>query len=259
MKDLSFHRNSSRAFGLACLLGASGVAGAAALPLDEFAALSRSCAPHVAVETTAAVARTESGLDVLAIHDNTTGRTYKPATREAAIVLTSELVNVGRHSVDLGIMQINSANFAWLGMSISDAFDPCRSLAAADQVLVRGYVAPAPGADQQQALHAALSRYNTGSPARGIANGYVSRIQASAEVIVPAIRLRGDGPASALAPAPLGGGVPVLVQPLPPPPASWDVYARARATHGQQARPYTPGDIVRLQRMTDQQAVPTAR
>ena len=259
MKDLSFHKSSSRAFALACLLGAPAAADAAVLPLDEFAALSRSCAPHVALETTAAVARTESGLDVLAIHDNTTGRTYKPATREAAVVLTSELINVARHSVDAGIMQINSLNFAWLGMSISDAFDPCRSLAAAEQVLVRGYVAPAPGADQQQALHAALSRYNTGSPARGIANGYVSRIQASAEVIVPAIRLRADGPASAVAAAPLGGGVPVLVQPLPPPPASWDVYARARVSHGQQARPYAPGDTVRLQRMTDQQAVPAAR
>ena len=230
---------------------------AAALDLGDFARLSRACAPHVALETAAAVARTESGFDTLAMHDNTTGRTFKPATRETAAALATKLVNVSRHSVDLGIMQINSANFAWLGMSIIDAFDPCRSLAAADQVLVAGYAAPAAAVDQQQALAQALSRYNTGSPARGIANGYVARIQASAEVIVPAIRLRGDG--AAPSPAPLGGGVPVLVQPLPPPPASWDVYARARAAHGQQARPYAPGQPIRLQRMTDQQAVPNAR
>ena len=124
-------------------------------------------------------------------------------------------------------------------MTITDAFDPCRSMAGADRVLVQGYVPPAPGSDQQPALHQALSRYNTGDPGRGVANGYVGRVQASAEVVVPAIRLRGDGDASP-APAPLGGNIPVLMQPLPPPPASWDVYGQARAARGQAAAAYSP-------------------
>ncbi len=198
--------------------------------LALFAQLAASCAPHVAVETLAAVARTESGFDALTLHDNTTGRSYHPATSGDAIALAVELVTVARHSVDLGLMQINGANLPRLGLTLADAFDPCRNLAAADQVLVAGYAAPVLGADTQPAVRQALSRYNTGDPAHGLANGYVGRVQASAELVVPALRIRGDIPAEQ--PAPLGGGAPILAQPLPLPPPSWDVYGQAKAAHG---------------------------
>ena len=211
--------------------------------LALFTQLAASCAPHVAVETLAAVARTESSFDALAMHDNTTGRTFHPVTQDEAIALATELIVAERHSVDLGLMQINSLNFPSLGMTITDAFDPCRSMAGADRVLVQGYVVPAAGSDQQQALHQALSRYNTGDPARGVADGYVRKVQASAEVIVPAIRLRGDGNASP-APLPSSGNAPVLVQPLPPPPASWDVYGQARAARGQGVAAYSPNRVI---------------
>lgn len=242
----------------------------------------------MAVETTAAVARTESGFDPLAIHDNATGRSFKPGTREEAIALATELVVVNRHSVDLGLMQINSANLARLGMTITDAFDPCRSLIAADRMLVEGYTMPPPGGDQQQALHQTLSRYNTGHPLRGLdrelgGNGYVTRVQASAEVIVPALRLRGGVDPSVAPAARFGGGAPVLVQRLSPPPASWDVYGQAKAARGQGAVVYspnrlppapaqtaqssapapalapTPGGPVQLRRFTNQQAANDAR
>lgn len=254
--------------------------------LALFAQLAASCAPRVAVETLAAVARTESGFDTLAIHDNATGRSFKPATRAEAIALATELVAVQQHSVDLGLMQINSANFPRLGMTITDAFDPCRSLAAADRVLVEGYARSGPDGDEQVALHRALSRYNTGSPLRGLGrdaggNGYVTRVQASAGVVVPAIRLRGEATAETRSVAPLGGGAPITVQPLPPPPASWDVYGQARAARGQGAVAYSanrpmqtpsvvvqppapaptpaPGGPVQLRRLTNQQAVNDAR
>lgn len=246
--------------------------------LAMFAQLAASCAPQVAVETLAAVARTESGFNHLAIHDNTTRRSHKVSSRAEAIALATELVVVDQHSVDLGIMQINSANFPRLGMTVTDAFDPCRSLAAAQRVLMDGYAAPVAGDDQQPALQQALSRYNTGHPVRGVANGYVQRVQASAEVVVPAIRLRGDpsiGNSSVPVPAPLGGGTPVLVQPLPPPPASWDVYGQARAARGQSAVTYSPnraltapvmqapgpapGEPIQLRRVTNQQASNDAR
>ncbi len=178
-----------------------GAAFAAPLPLSAFAQLASSCAPHVAVETLAAVARTESGFDALTLHDNTTGRSYHPATSADAVALAVELATVARHSVDLGLMQINGANLPRLGLTLADAFDPCRNLAAADQVLVAGYAAPAPGADTQPAVQQALSRYNTGDPAHGLANGYVGRVQASAELVVPALRVHGDTPADQPAPA----------------------------------------------------------
>ena len=207
------------------------LAHAAPLPLSTFAQLAASCAPHNAVETLAAVARTESGFDPFALHDNTTGRTYHPTTQEDAIASGVELATVERHSVDFGLMQINSGNFARLGLTLSDAFDPCHNLAAADRVLLDGYTAPAPGEDPQPAVQQAISRYNTGDPARGFANGYVNRVQAAAEQVVPALRLRGEAVGDQ--PGLLGSAAPVLAQPLPPPPATWDVYGQAKASRTQ--------------------------
>ncbi len=228
-------RNSAclAALCLLAVLCRPGNASAAQLPLATFAQLAASCAPHVALETLAAVARTESGFDALTLHDNTTGHTYHPTTREDAIASGIELATVGRHSVDVGLMQINSANLARLGLTLADAFDPCRNLAAADRVLVDGYTAPELGQDPQPAVQQALSRYNTGDASRGVSNGYVGRVQASAELVVPALRLRGE--AAPDQPGPLGSGAPVTAQPLPPPPASWDVYGQAKASRGQGA------------------------
>ena len=191
------------------------------IDLALFLQLAASCAPHVAPETLAAVARTESSFEELSIHDNTTRRTIQAAGRAEAVAVATDAISTQRHSVDLGLMQINSANLPWLGMSIADAFDACRSLAAADRVLVAGYV-PTGQRDQQEALRQALSRYNTGDPARGVANGYVARVQAAAEVVVPAIRLRA-GPADAAQPRS------VALPTVTAPPPAWDVYRQARA------------------------------
>ena len=197
------------------------------VPLSLFAQLAASCAPAVHVDTLAAVARAESGFNALAIHLNG-GGAEPAATREDAILRATELIVVQRRSVDLGLMQVNSANLPALGLSIADAFDPCRSLAAGARLLAEGYAAArASGeADPRQALRTALSRYNTGDPTRGFANGYVAKVQAAAEPVVPALRL-GDGAASP--PAGAGqGGAPAELAPAAGPP-SWDVYGQARA------------------------------
>jgi type IV secretion system protein VirB1 len=138
---------------LALLLTASVIpdrAQASLVTPDTFAKLAAACAPSVAPETLAAVARTKSGFDDTDVHDNTTGRTYRPATRAEAIALATELVVVDRHLVDLGLMQINSANLADVHLTITDAFDPCHSLTASARVLVGHHVAPATGSGDPQ-------------------------------------------------------------------------------------------------------------
>jgi type IV secretion system protein VirB1 len=207
------------------------------LTAAAFVQLAAVCGPSVHVETLASVARAESGLDPLAIHDNTTGRTYRLGTTIEAVQLAGDLITVKRHSVDLGLMQVNSANLSGLGLSIADSFDPCKNIGAGARVLVASYQAPATGVDAQPALLQALSRYNTGRPDRGFFNGYVRRVQYAAGQIVPAIRLAGapqsnDGAANDPAPLPVA----------PPPPPSWDVYAQARyarLNRGEQGRPPT--------------------
>ena len=88
-----------------------------------------------------------------------------------------------------------------------------RSLEAGARVLAEGYAAAARGeVDPQRALRVALSRHNTGHPERGFANGDVGRVEASAERVVPAMRLRGEA----------------SVNPTPPAPPAWDVFGQAR-------------------------------
>jgi type IV secretion system protein VirB1 len=192
------------------------------LSLALFTQLAASCAPSVHVDTLAAIARTESGFHVHAIHDNADGRSYLPARLEEAIAIATDLVSAKRHSVDVGLMQVNSANLSSLGLSLAQAFDPCLSLKAGARVLAASYQPPPAGQDPQPALLQALSRYNTGHPARGFANGYVARVVASAEQVVPAIRLGASpvsGPAESTTLAPTF---------MASPPPAWEVFGRAR-------------------------------
>ena len=133
-----------------------------------FAKITTACSSGDAINTLASVAKTESGFDTLAIHDNTAGVTFQPTNEADARKLARSLIIDRGHSVDLGLMQINSANLLRIGMSIDDAFDACHSIAASARILKDGY---------QQALREAFSRYNTGSPVRGFANGYVRRVE----------------------------------------------------------------------------------
>lgn len=68
---------------------------------------------------------------------------------------------------DVGLMQINERNFQWLGLTEATALDPCESLRAARDLLQ------------------SYSRYNTGSPTRGFANGYVRNAMASIASVHP--------------------------------------------------------------------------
>jgi hypothetical protein len=97
------------------------------------------------------------------------------------MVLAEDRLRKG-HSVDLGLMQINSGNLASLGLGVKDAFDPCRSLDAAHRILLAGFAAGSSEAERQAAILITLSRYNTGRPLTGIVNGYVKQVIAAENV-----------------------------------------------------------------------------
>ncbi|MEO6783701.1 MAG: transglycosylase SLT domain-containing protein [Bradyrhizobium sp.] len=154
--------------------------------------LSGQCAATVAPGTLLSFARAESGLDPLAIHSNANGRSYHPAAKAEAVAIASSMVAHGEQP-DLGFMQINAANFAFLRLSISDAFELCPSLAAGARILHTGYdPCMDAGGEAQACLRRAASLYNTGSPDRGFANGYVRLIAATAQHVIPEIRAAGD-------------------------------------------------------------------
>lgn len=189
---------------------------AASLSDADFATLAARCAPGVPEKVLRGVARTESNFYPWRLHDNSTHASANPASLANAEAQATAWIAEG-HSVDLGLMQINSANLPALGMTIGAALDPCASLAAGAAVLRAAYGGGPVGSGQQAALLMALSIYNTGSPLKGIMNGYAMRVMRHA-----------DEAASGFSASPL----PPANEPGMPP--AWDVsatgsYAR---THG---------------------------
>lgn len=135
------------------------------------------CAPLVDPVTIAAVVQNESGGNPLAMHDNTSGRSYSPGSVGDAVELAKRLIADG-HSVDLGLAQINSKNLQWIGMTVEQSFDACSNLQASQQVLVDAYKRA--GGD----LKGTLQIYNSGKAA---GSQYASRVYGKAGVVVPAI------------------------------------------------------------------------
>lgn len=143
-------------------------------------ALILACAPNVAPSTIQEIIRVESDGNPLAVNVNQkNGVAYplpaKIKSLKEALSVTYSAISAG-HTVDIGYMQVNSANLAKLGYTVEDMFDSCMNLKAGAAILSAAYAMALPRhQNEQAALRAALSAYNTGSFQRGFANGYVAR------------------------------------------------------------------------------------
>ena len=176
------------------------------------------CAPKVAAVTMAAIVQQESGGNPLALHDNTTGQSYRPANLAEAARFARMLIQAG-HSVDLGLAQINSRNLPALGLDADQVFDPCSNLHAAQVILLRAW------SQSAGSLRGALSAYNTGNATGIVGARYSARVYAQAGVVIPAI------PGGRLARWAVDG-VPASRPDLPP--------VRPRITWTPQASPLAP-------------------
>jgi type IV secretion system protein VirB1 len=126
----------------------------------------------------AAIVEVESGGRPFVIHDNTLDRTFTAVDTREAVAWSYQLLRA-RHSIDLGIAQINDANLARLGMSVPEAFDPCLNLHGGATILAYDYQsAVAEFGPGQFALRRAIGAYNTGSIFSGY--GYIEKILAAA-------------------------------------------------------------------------------
>ncbi|MDK4730417.1 type IV secretion system lytic transglycosylase VirB1 [Rhizobium phaseoli] len=159
---------------------------AAPLSFDEFNRFARECAPSVAPSTLAAIARVESRLDPLTVHDNTTRETLRWNNHAQAAQAVMERLKA-RHSLDVGLMQINSGNFSGLSLTAALALDACTSLSVAAKLLGRSYAGGETPSMKQLALRKAISAYNTGDFTHGFTNGYVRKVELAAQQLVPPI------------------------------------------------------------------------
>jgi type IV secretion system protein VirB1 len=82
--------------------------------------------------------------------------------------------------VDLGLMQVSTAEAKRRGISPESLLEPCTNLRVGWQILEEDYLIEkktfGPG---QEALQHAISRYNTGDTRQGIVNGYLGRVLAA--------------------------------------------------------------------------------
>jgi len=168
---------------------------AANLPAQrlDFAALQSRCLPTVPLNTLNAIILVESGGNPNAmqidfprallkrwhLQEGTLRLERQPATEREAL---EWLEYFERHniSVDLGLMQVSTAETHRRGLPPESLLDPCFNLRAGWQILDSAYQLETktygPG---QEALQHAISRYNTGDTQRGIDNGYLARVMAA--------------------------------------------------------------------------------
>lgn len=157
----------------------------------DFHTIAQECVPWVAPSTLAAIVRTESGFNPLAIGINGGARLARQPKTKAEAIVTAKWLIANGYNIDLGGGQINVKNLTKYRLSVDDAFDPCRNLAVAGSILYWNYQdALKKYPEPQKALRAAISAYNTGSFDRGFANGYVQKVVSAAGRQVPAIEVK---------------------------------------------------------------------
>lgn len=143
-------------------------------------ALGRRCAPDLSPRTLALMIRQESAGVPWAVHVNGRYRLPRaPASMAEAAATVRWLADHG-HDFDIGLLQVNSRTITRLGLSPAAVLEPCRNLHVASHVLHDCYSAQPPSGTAQDRLRHALSCYNTGSPVRGLRNGYVAGLLALA-------------------------------------------------------------------------------
>ena len=168
---------------------------AANLPAQrlDFAALQSRCLPTVPLTTLNAIILVESGGNPNAMQidfprtllkqwhlPEGTLRLKRQPTTERESLKWLEYFERRNISVDLGLMQVSTAEAHRRGLPAESLLDPCFNLRAGWQILDSAYQVEVktygPG---QMALQHAISRYNTGDTQRGIDNGYLARIMAA--------------------------------------------------------------------------------
>lgn len=158
------------------------------------ASLASECAPNVEPSTMQALITQESSGNPYAIGVVDAPLISQPASKEEALEAVAVLIEAGAN-ISLGLGQINYRNLKNLNMTVSDAFEYCPNIKAADQILSSCFErAGSAGQSGQGALKSALSCYYSNNFTTGLKRekgldntSYVERIAKTHERLVPGI------------------------------------------------------------------------
>jgi len=169
---------------------------------QEIVALAQECYPNVSLVTMGSIVAHESTNRRFAINVNGNYRLPRQPANADEAGATIDWLQAHNMNFDVGYGQVNSANFASLGVTGRDLLDPCTNLKAAATVLTGCYArAVKDHGEGQTALLHALSCYNTGSQTRGFTNGYVKAVVAQVRVLqIPALASDAGGAVSGAQP-----------------------------------------------------------
>jgi type IV secretion system protein VirB1 len=175
-----------------------------------FIELAETCAPSFAAETLAAVVSVESGMAPLAIRVNSNfPLKSQPRTKAEAIETATVLIAEGQ-SIDLGLGGISATSLGRLGLTVSDAFEPCQNLKATAKLLEEYKVAATKTGLTASGAEAVMlqSYYGQGDPSLGKMVGYDRRVRQVQERLQSrlATLTLGDAPQQILPPRESGGG-----------------------------------------------------
>jgi type IV secretion system protein VirB1 len=173
----------------------------------DFVSLAQQCAPDVHYDTMRRIAHVESSFNPFAIGVVADQLERQPRSHAEAIATAKRLEREGRN-YSVGLMQINMKNFRQYGLTLETAFEPCRNVGAAGQILKDCFAraresARASDSGEQGALRAAISCYYSGNFTTGFKHGYVTKVVAAGaapqNLTVPMIATGGpaDGPGAA--------------------------------------------------------------
>lgn len=147
------------------------------------------CTPTIHPTTMGNLIRAESGGRIFALSDDGPAglpwsdrkrmiRSYKPQSEGEAVSTAERLIAAG-HMVGIGLTQISSRHLTRMGLTVKEAFEPCRNIRAGGQVLGEFYAgAQKIYKNDRESLLAAISAYNTGNFQSGFTNGYVNIVLA---------------------------------------------------------------------------------
>ena len=153
---------------------------------SAFAILVVACAPSVHPATASALVQVESGFNPYAIGIVGGALERQPRSRGEALATAGSLNRQGL-DFSVGLAQINVRNIERLGLTLPEAFDPCRNLGAMESIL--GECFDRSHASSSQAdLRRALSCYYSGDFSTGFRHRYVSRVVAAAEKATTQVR-----------------------------------------------------------------------
>lgn len=159
----------------------------------DFAALAQQCAPDVAPQTMAAVVNVESDYNPFAI-GVVNGHLERQPKTKAEAVATAKALKLADWNFSVGVAQVNRYNLSKYGLTFETAFDPCKNIRAASEILKACYTrASLHIPNNQEALKAAFSCYYSGNFKRGFVPdssgqpSYVQKVLASADEPTKAI------------------------------------------------------------------------